>query len=175
MTLRPVPFLIALAVGVLLWFTPHPEGVDIRGWHLLAIFVATLLGIMVKALPMGAVALLGIAATCLTGVLTIQQSLSGFANTTIWLIVVAFFVSRGFIKTGLGNRIAYSFVKLLGKRTLGLGYGLVAADCVLAPAMPSNTARAGGVIYPVAKSLALAYGSDPENGTARKIGAYLTF
>jgi DASS family divalent anion:Na+ symporter len=55
----------------------------------------------------------------------------------------------------------------------------VAADLVLAPAMPSNTARAGGVIFPVAKALAMAYGSEPgcagEGGTARKIGAYLTF
>lgn len=175
MALKPIPFLIALLAGAVIWFIPPPAGVDIRAWHLLAIFIATLLGIMIKALPMGAMAALGIAAAALTRVLTVQQALSGFGNTTIWLIVVAFFVSRGFIKTGLGSRIAYGFVALLGKRTLGLGYGLVAADLVLAPAMPSNTARAGGVIFPVAKSLALAYGSDPEKGTARKIGAFLTF
>ncbi len=175
MSLKPIPVAVTLAVGLILWFMPFPQGVDVRAWHLLAIFVATLVGIIVKVLPMGAVAMIGIAVTALTGVLKPQEALSGFANTTIWLIVVAFFVSRGFIKTGLGSRIAYFFVKVLGRRTLGLGYGLVAADFVLAPAMPSNTARAGGVIFPVARSLAMAYGSDPDTGTARKIGAYLTF
>src|SRR5215469_6567476 len=118
-------------------------GVEPRKWHLLAIFVTTIVGIIAKLLPMGAIALLGIAVTALSGTLTINQALSGFGNSTIWLIVVAFFISRGFIKTGLGSRIAYLFMAVLGKKTLGLGYGLIATDLVLAPAIPSNTARAG--------------------------------
>ena len=84
-----------LAVGVILWFTPPPDGVDIRAWHLLAIFVATIVGIVTSPLPMGAVAIFGIAATSLTGTLTIEQSVSGFGERVIWLIVIAFFVSRG--------------------------------------------------------------------------------
>lgn len=142
--------------------------------HLLAIFVATILGIIVKPLPMGAVAMVGIAATSLTGTLTINESLSGFGNRVIWLIVLAFFISRGFIKTGLGARIAYRFMAGLGRRSLGLGYGLVATDLVLAPAIPSNTARAGGVVFPILRSVAEAYGSRPEDGTSRRIGAFLT-
>jgi DASS family divalent anion:Na+ symporter len=141
---------------------------------LLAIFVATILGIILKPLPMGAVAMIGMAATALTGTLSIGDTLSGFSNSVIWLIVFAFFIARGFIKTGLGSRIAYMFVALLGKKTLGLGYGLIATDLILAPAIPSNTARAGGVIFPILKSLAMAYDSNPEDGTERKIGSFLT-
>ncbi len=147
---------------------------DIKAWHLLAIFVATIVGIIAKPLPMGAVAVLGLTATALTGTLTIKETLSGFGNSVIWLIVIAFFISRGFIKTGLGARIAYLFMALVGKKTLGLGYGLVATDLVLAPAIPSNTARAGGVIFPILRSIAKSYGSEPGDGTARKIGAFLT-
>ena len=171
---RLVPLLITLAIGVALWFSPAPEGVDVKAWHLLAIFVTTIIGIIAKPLPMGAVALLGIVATVLTGTLNITQALSGFGNNTIWLIVTAFFISRGFIKTGLGSRIAYLFVSLLGKKTLGLGYGLVATDLVLAPAIPSNTARAGGVVFPILKSISAAYGSEPNNSSNRKMGAFLT-
>ena len=116
-----------------------------KGLHLFALFVATIAGIIVKALPMGAVAIIGIAATTLTGTLSIADSMSGFSDVVIWLIVLAFFISRGFIKTGLGARVAYTFMALLGKRTLGLSYGLAATDLVLAPAMPSNTARGGGI------------------------------
>jgi DASS family divalent anion:Na+ symporter len=142
--------------------------------HLLAIFVATILGIVLKPLPMGAVAMAGIAATAVTGTLTISQALSGFGNRVIWLIVVAFFISRGFVKTGLGARVAYRFMALLGGRSLGLGYGLVATDLALAPAIPSNTARAGGIVFPVLRSVAEAYGSRPSDETGRRLGAFLT-
>ena len=145
-----------------------------KGLHLFAIFVATIVGIIVKALPMGAVAMVGIAATALTGTLSIADSMSGFSDVVIWLIVLAFFISRGFIKTGLGARIAYTFMALLGKRTLGLSYGLAATDLVLAPAIPSNTARGGGIVMPIMASLARAYGSHPGDASARKMGSFLT-
>lgn len=178
-----IPLLITLAVGAAIWMIPPPQvaadalpqGANLaKAWHLLAIFVATIVGIIVKPLPMGAVAILGMTATALTGTLTITEALSGFQDTTIWLIVLAFFIARGFIKTGLGSRIAYQFVRLLGHKTLGLGYGLIATDLVLAPAIPSNTARAGGVVFPILQSLSAAYGSRADDGTARKMGAYLT-
>ena len=170
------PFLrlaIPALVGLVLWFGPTPQGVEDKAWQLLAIFVATIVGIIAKPLPMGAVALLGIAATVLTGTLTIAESLSGFSNTVIWLIVIAFFISRGFIKTGLGARIAYRFMALFGKKSLGLAYSMVATDLVLAPAIPSNTARAGGIIFPIVRSIASSYGSEPDDGSARKLGAFL--
>ncbi|WP_243302553.1 anion permease [Geothrix oryzisoli] len=146
----------------------------IRGLHLFAIFVATILGIILRPLPMGAVAMVGVGLTAITGTLPIGDSLSGFAEKTLWLIIVAFMFARGFIKTGLGTRIAYFFMRLLGKRTLGLAYGFAATEFVLAPVVPSNTARTAGIIMPIMRSLARAYGSNPEDGTARKIGAYLT-
>lgn len=40
--------------------------------------------------------------------------------------------------------------------------------------MPSNTARAGGIIFPIIRSLSEAFGSRPGDGTERKIGAFLT-
>jgi len=165
---------VPVAVGTVLWFVPPPADVDPRGIHLLAIFAATIVGIVLKPLPMGAVAMIGICATTVTHTLTIGEAMSGFGNTVIWLIVLAFFISRGFIKTGLGARIAYLFMAWLGRRTLGLGYGLIATDLVLAPAIPSNTARAGGVIFPILRSVAEAYDSRPDDGTAKRVGAFLT-
>lgn len=167
-------FLLPVAVGVTVWLVPAPDGVKPQAWHLLAIFVATIVGVVAKPLPMGAVAILGITATALTGVLEPQQALSGFSNNVIWLIVLAFFIARGFIKTGLGTRIAYLFVRALGGSTLGLSYGMLATDLVMAPAIPSNTARAGGVIYPIVRSLSSSYGSEPDEQSRRRIGSFLT-
>lgn len=174
--LRPVPLVrlaIPLVVGVVLWFVPPPAGVDGPAWHMFAIFVATIVGVIARPLPMGAVTIVGLVATVVTGVLEPAEALSGFSNTTIWLIVVAFFISRGVIKTGLGGRLALFFVSRLGRSPLGLAYGLAATDLVLAPATPSNTARAGGIIQPIVRSISSSYGSEP-GPTSRRIGSYLT-
>jgi len=145
----------------------------VRGLHMFAIFLATIIGIIIRPLPMGAVAIIGTATCAITGTLSIGDSLSGYSDTTLWLIIVAFMFARGFIKSGLGTRIAYFFIRLLGRRTLGLAYGLAATEFVLGPVVPSNTARTAGVMMPIVRSLARAYGSNPGDGTERKIGAYL--
>ncbi len=64
-----VPLVITILAGVLIWFSPIPSGVTPQAWHLFAIFVATITGIILKVKPMGAVAIIGIAVTALTGVL----------------------------------------------------------------------------------------------------------
>lgn len=169
-------------VGFAIWFVPVPEGVQPNAWHLLAIFVATIVGIISKAASMGSMAMIGITLCAVTQVLapgdpakSIVNALSGFGNATIWLIGLAFFIARGFIITGLGTRIAYNFIRIFGKSPLGLAFGLNTADLILAPAIPSNTARAGGVIYPIMKSIANNMGSYTEKPeTHRKIGAFLT-
>lgn len=165
-------FAIILAIGAVLWFLPAPAGLKPQAWHLLAIFVATIIGIIMSPLPMGAMALIGIAVATLTGTLTMAQGLSGFSNSVIWLIVCAFLFARGFIKTGLGTRVAYMLMRAIGDSTLKLGYVLSISDLILAPATPSNTARGGGVLYPIVRSLCTAFDSEPGT-SARRVGAYL--
>ena len=53
------------------------------------------------------------------------------------------------------------FVAACGASTLGLAYGLAVAEALLAPAMPSTTARAGGIFMPIINSLSLAADSKP--------------
>ena len=166
---------VVVLVGAAIWLVPEPAGVQPRAWQLLAVFVAMMVGIVLRPLPMGAVAFVAAAFAVLSGTLTIAEATAGFGNTVVWLVVAAFFIATAFVKTGLGTRIAYHFMRVLGKRSLGLAYGFIAADLVLAPAIPSNTARAGGVLYPVLRSLCVSLGSDVELGTERRIAAFLTF
>ena len=168
-----VPFLLSIAVGVALWLVPVPEGLEANAWHLLAIFLATIVGIITKALPMGGMTMLALTLLSASQTLTIKETLSGFSNPVIWLIVLAFFIAKSFVKTGLGIRIAYLFIALLGRKSLGLAYGMAMTDLALAPAIPSSTARGGGIVYPVVKSLAITFDSTPEKNTQRKIGAFL--
>ncbi|UPZ15851.1 DASS family sodium-coupled anion symporter [Flavobacterium humidisoli] len=174
--------LITLVIGLAIWFVPTPKGLSIEAWHLFAIFISTIIGIILKAAPMGTMCMIAVSVTAFTQVLapestgdSITLALGGFGNKVIWLIGISFFIARGFIKTGLGNRIAFLFIKIFGKNSLGLAYGLGLADLVLAPVVPSNTARGGGIIYPIMKSMAMNFDSDPDKPeTRRKLGAFLT-
>ncbi len=161
-----------ILVAILIWLLPSPAGVAPKAWHLLAIFAATIAGLILQPLPMGAVVLVGTMTTALTNTLSISDALNGFANTTVWLIFAAFLFARGFIKTGLGRRIAYWFIRAFGRRTLGLSYALALSDLVIAPATPSNTARAGGILYPIVRGLTSTFNSEP-GPTAGRIGRFL--
>lgn len=156
-----------------MWFSPHPANVPDAGWHLFAIFLATIVGVILKPFPIGAMSILALSAATLTQTLSLKETLAGFENQIAWLVVFAFFISRGFIKTGLGKRIAYYFVGIFGKQTLGLSYGLLISEFILSPAIPSVTARSGGVVFPVARGIAQSFGSDPSLGTERRIGSFL--
>jgi L-tartrate/succinate antiporter len=105
---------------------------------------------------------------------SVSWALSGFSNTTVWLIFAAYMFALGYTKTGLGKRIALWLIKQLGKRTLGLGYATALCDLVIAPFTPSNTARSGGMVYPIIANIPGLYGSKPDQ-TARKIGSYLMY
>jgi DASS family divalent anion:Na+ symporter len=166
--------LIVVLAGVIIWFLPPFGQLKPAAMHLTAIFIATILGLILQPLPQGAVVLLGVAITAVTNTLSIGDTMLGFSDATVWLIVSAFLFARGFIKTGLGRRIAYLLVSRFGKSTLGLGYALALADTVLAPATPSNTARGGGILFPVVRSLASSMGSEP-GPTAGRAGSYLMF
>ncbi len=169
-----IKFAASILVGVVLWNLPMPVGIEPKAWHLFAIFVSTITAIILKPFPMGTLALMGMLATTLTGVLTLEEGLSGFSKSIIWLVVFVFFVARGFVKTHLGTRVAYCFVRLLGKSTLGLGYGVIFTELVIAPFVPSNSARTGGIMLPIIKSISDALGSTPKNHTEKKLGSFLS-
>ena len=163
---------IVLGVALIVLVFPPPSGITANSWRLLAIFLATITGSIVRPLPGGAVVLLGVATIAITGVLPVDVALGGYADPIVWLVLAAFFMSRGMLKTGLGRRIAFVFIRAIGHHSLGLGYALVSTDMVLATVVPSNAARSGGILFPLAKSLANAYESKP-GPTARRLGAFL--
>lgn len=163
---------IPIALGIIIWFLPVPAGLKPQAWHLFALIVAIITGFILQPLPIGAVALIGLTVIALTKTLTMSEALGGFASPSIWLIAAAFFFSRGFIKTGLGSRIAYLILRAIGDSTLKVAYAFTLSGLFVAPATPSSTARAGGVIFPILHSVISVLGSRP-GATSRKAGAFL--
>ena len=180
-----------LVVAIIIALIPAPAGLPQYAWYYVAIFAGVIVGLMFEPLPGGAIGLIGVAlVTVLCEYVffspeqlakpdfnparaSLSWALSGFSNTTVWLIFGAFMFALGYDKTGLGRRIALILVKAMGRKTLTLGYAVLIADTLLAPFTPSNTARSGGTIYPVIRNLPLLYDSKPNDPSMRRIGSYL--
>ena len=176
---KQIPVLLILLFAFIFW-NFKPDEIEINSWHTLIIFLFTIAGIIFNVMPSGAVGFFGITAFAITGAAgassstkAIMDALSGFNSYLIWLVVIAFFIAKGFIKTGLGRRVALIMVKYFGKKTLGLVYSLSLTDILFAPVTPSNTARCGSILYPIASSLSKSFKSYPNNESRKKIGSYL--
>jgi len=167
---RAAPFVIAIGI----WFTPVPAGLTAPAWHLFAVFAAAIVSVLVGAFPLLTAAMIAVGTVVLTGTITPAQAFSGFANSSVLLVVIAFIVAQAVVKSGLGRRISLFMVSRFGGSSLGLAYSLVLTDAAIAPAFPSNTAR-GGVLFPIVLSVSTGAGSNPEDPEGRRLGAYLMF
>lgn len=164
--------LLAAIYVTTVYVIPRPDAIKPEGWRLLGLFLATVAGLILQPIPGGALVLMAVTLAAVIGGLTIQQSLAGYADPTVWLVMAAFFISRALINTGLARRIALFFVRLVGHSSLGVSYALAMSDMVLASIIPSNGARSGGVILPITRSIAELYGSSP-GPTAARLGSFL--
>ncbi len=165
---------LATVIGIagLLALTEPPWGIAPDAWTLLAIFVGTILAVLLDALPLLPAALLGLATAVLTGTLSPAQAYSGFSKGFILLILVAFIIAKGMIRSGLGRRIATVLISRFGSSTLRLGYCIAATDMLIAPAFPSNTARSG-ILFPIAYGLSLDTDSHAYDSSRLRTGRFL--
>ena len=188
---RLILMFLPVLVAVMLLLVPVPEGLEPYAWHFFAIFIGVIIGLIFEPLPGAVIGLTGVVVIALFSPWVLFSSaelanpnfklasesfkwaVSGFGNSTVWLIFGAFMFAAGYDKTQLGRRLALILVKYLGRRSLTLGYAITFADLLLAPFTPSSTARSGGTIYPIIANLPPLYGSKPNDPSARKIGSYL--
>ena len=152
---------------------PAPEGLTQQGIQIFAVFLGVIVSFIIRPFPMGAMVLLGLMVLAISGTISIKEALSGYGDSTVWLVVAAFLIAGGVIRTGLGRRIALIFVSKMGSTTIGLGYSLCLSELLLGPVVPSNTARGGGILAPIVQSISNALKSDPIENPERA-GAYLT-
>ena len=190
-TKKAIHYLILIAIIASTYIIPTPEGLSVVGWHLFGVYVATIVAIILKPFALPVILLAGVAiSSIIIGVtpgeewfdaknnkmleiaLEEEDVLGGYKSGTTWLVFAAFAMSTAFVATGLGKRIAYLLIGKFGSTTLRLGYVNACLDLLISPAMPSVTARAGGIIFPIMNSVAVSLGSDPAT-SPRKAGRYL--
>ena len=169
-TKKLIRLLLVGLIPVLIWNIPAPAGLETKTWHIVAIYLGLLGGLIIKPFsePVITLIIIGIAAMFMDS----SVLLKGYGNDMTWFIALVTIVCTAFVKTGLGKRIAYNLLLRAGNSTMGLGYLMTMTDLVLSPATGSNSARTT-IIYPIFRNIAEGVGSTPTN-EPRKLGAYLT-
>jgi len=182
---------LPIAVSVIIALCPTPAGLEQHAWYFFAIFAGTITALVIESFPFAAIGLMGstIVAVLAPWVLfgakelanpkfrapeeAIKWMLTGWSSSTVWLVFTAFTFALGYEKSGLGRRIALVLVKLMGRKTLLLGYAVMLSDALIAPFTSSNTARSAGIIFPIVRNLPGLYDSKPNDPSSRKIGGYV--
>ncbi|ABR73563.1 anion permease [Actinobacillus succinogenes] len=180
-----IHYAIILAFPILTYIFPAPEGLSLIGWHVLGVYIGTIIALILKPFPAPPILLAAVAisaimigntpAETVNGTkVALKQSvvLDGYKSGTTWLVFAAFAMSAAFVQTGLGRRIAYKMIGAFGSTTLRLGYVNALLDLLISPAMPSTTARGGGIMAPIMQSIAVSLGSEPFK-SPRRVGHYL--
>ncbi len=170
--LRWIKRFITLIFGIVIWHLPIPWDITPDAWHLFAIFITAIVGVLLEAFSIFTASVIALVAVVLLRVLPPEIAYSGFSESFILLILAAFLVAKGVIKSGLGRRIAFLLIRRFGKSTLNLGYCLVITDTIIGPSIPSNTARSG-IMYPITHALSLDTGSVPTPEGRKRTGTYL--
>jgi len=96
-------------VGGVIAILPVPDGLKPTAWYFFALFCAVVVGLVLEPIPAAAVGVTGVAMATVLGLVepkpadAIKWALSGFSNTTVWLIFGAFMFALGYEKSGLAG------------------------------------------------------------------------
>jgi DASS family divalent anion:Na+ symporter len=166
-----------LAALVLLYLfiahvVPIPEGITAQGWRQTAIFICVIAGMVSEPIHASALVLIGLTAMAANGT-PMRDVLGGYAEPSVWLVLVAMLIAKMMLDCGLARRIALLFVRLVGRTSLGVAYALQMTDVTLASGVPSITARSAGMVLPIGRSIAELFDSHPINESRRRLGAFL--
>jgi divalent anion:Na+ symporter, DASS family len=157
---------------VLAYAIPAPATVTPQGWRQTAIFICVIAGMVFDPLPASALVLMGLTAMAANGT-PMREVLGGFAEPSVWLVIVAMLIAKMMLDCGLARRIALLFVRAVGKTSLGIAYALQMTDVTLASGVPSITARSAGMVLPVGRSIAEFFQSKPDDESRHRLGAFL--
>jgi len=167
---RIVKILIIAIVIAGIWNISAPEGLETSTWHIVAVYLGLLFGLVLRPFSEPVVTLIIIGIMSMFMKTTIL--FGGFGNDMPWFICVVTIVCTAFVKTGLGKRMAYNLLIRAKNSTLGLGYMLVLTDFILSPATGSNSSRTS-IVYPIFQNIAQGIGSTADSHP-RRLGSFLT-
>lgn len=148
---------IAVIATLLVWFMPAQAGLSLLGQRALALFSGIFVLYLTEAVSLPITSLAVVPLAVLLGVEKPATALAGFASTSVYLMVGAFILATGMVKSKLADRITYYIMSVVGTTTVRITLGITLANIVLAFLVPSSTARTA-ILLPVCLSIIAAAG-----------------
>src|SRR5690606_15407031 len=149
LSVRPLVFLLSLALAVLLAVGPIPQPLGRNA----AVVLVTLSLWSTGLVPPFLTSLIFFAAVLIPGLAPPDLVFAGFGSAAVWLIVSGFVIGAAITGSGLGGRIAGVLAPLVGSSYLRLILVMTLAAMALGFVMPSSVGRAV-VLVPVGMALA---------------------
>lgn len=130
-----------LAFFVVGWVLPTPAGLPYAGKMALAVGAFAIIVWVTSAIEGALSGLMIVFMLAITKAATASQAFSGFASTSLWLIVIGFLMAGVMEHSGLSKRIALHLVALSKGVSSRIYWSIAAAIALLTFFVPSITAR----------------------------------
>jgi solute carrier family 13 (sodium-dependent dicarboxylate transporter), member 2/3/5 len=144
---------LAIIAGLAVWSINLPDGLSPQGHHALALFTGVFVLYLTEAIPLAITSLMVVPAAVLMKTVPLSGALTGFASSSVWLIVGAFVLAGGMVRTRLAERITYKLLLAIGCTPTRITLGITIANMALAFLIPSSTARTAALL-PVCMGIA---------------------
>jgi di/tricarboxylate transporter len=128
-------------------------------WIVLFLLAAAIVMFAINKPRLDAVALIMLVALPFTGVLSVNEALSGFSDPNIVLIAALFVIGEGLVRTGVAQRLGDWLIAKAGNSEVRLIVLLMAVVCGLGATMSSTAVTA--IFIPVALRIAQTTGISP--------------
>lgn len=165
--------ILSVLVGLVIWLMPTPATMTIAQHKLLSLFGAAVvawitIGVNFAVSTFFIVTMLYFWVGNPEGKLdkagnlirNAEFAVSGFASSSLWLLVTGFVISIAMTKSGVAKRLALHMMRLFGRTPRGAIFASMLANFLIAPLTPSNTARTAAVL-PIMEGIAEAYKAVP--------------
>jgi sodium-dependent dicarboxylate transporter 2/3/5 len=130
-----------IVFGLIGWVLPTPEGLPQTGKMALAVGAFAIIVWVTSAVEGAISGIMIVFLLAITKAAKVAVAFSGFANTSVWLIVVGFIMAGIMEHVGLSKRIAIHLVGMAKGVSVRIYWAVAATMAVMTFLVPSITAR----------------------------------
>ncbi|MDN5347555.1 MAG: solute carrier family 13 (sodium-dependent dicarboxylate transporter), er 2/3/5 [Clostridia bacterium] len=158
--------LISVALLIILSILSPPQGLNTAGLRAIGVLAMAVMLWVTEVLSPVVTGLLIMVLLPLLKVIDFSQSLLGFADSSIWLLIGVFILSAAMVKTGFDRRLAFSLIRLAradARRTI---YMVIVTMMILTFIIPTSAGRSA-LMVPICLGIANAMALKPGSNVAK--------
>jgi di/tricarboxylate transporter len=160
---------IPVAIPLLLWWTPAPEGLSPAGWRVILIVLGAAVAWLLEPLPDFVVTLLMAAAWGATGLASLSSIFAGFTSPSWVLALGALTLAAGMVRSGLMFRASLAVLRRFPAGHHGQVLALLVGGVLITPLVPLSIGRVAA-IAPFTKELSRGLGYRDGSSGAASLG-----